>query len=464
MQENIRIPEVLLVLFLVLPAVRPYIRGLQSQDGLVWFPLVALAIGAALFPAYGFRPECVPLLLCTVFFNIRHAPVLLNHLGWWDRDKLPRQRFTPAYLGVLIFTALVAVYFSPRKDTRLILHGVETRTIRDEARHVDIFLRLYGPVDPDTQGRASPIRPLMLLVPPVFGSVGMVDQVSENLRDQGFTVLSFSRQGFDFPAWGSDGKQYRPPVQEQFRIFKAFAQGTATKAANLWGRALEAGRMEDIGFLLAYIKQDLYRDFPESGAERNTLFLTGYDVGGSALALLGASPEWRAANPEVQGLILVESPLWSAYEFDEPKGPPQIKSLIRPQVPTLFMASDRVNDSQKRNRLYGPVLQILQTDTPVVLAAVDGAGPLDYSDCPAKYPLYSACLSGTKQAPWKYDTFIEGAASIMTNFASLLLENAPPDPASLPVVLSRRKGLGGTIHFETGGAWNLPDFGYILSP
>ncbi|MDR0721603.1 MAG: hypothetical protein LBF75_02245 [Treponema sp.] len=462
MQENIRIPEVLLVLFLVLPAIRPYSRVLQSQDGLVWFPLVALAIGVGLFPAYGFRPECVPLLLWTVFLTIRHVPVLLDHLGWWDRDKIPRQGFTPVYLGVLILTALVALYFSPRKDTRLILPGVETRTIQDEARNAALFLRLYGPVDPDTQG--APVRPLMLLVPPVFGSVGMVDQVCEQLRDQGFTVLSFSREGFDFPAWGSDGKRYSPPVREQFRILQAFAQGNATKAANLWGRALEAERMEDIRFLLAYIKQDLYRDFPESGAERNTLFLTGYDVGGSALALLGASPEWRAANPEVKGLILVESPLWSAYQADEPGQPLQVKALIRPQVPTLFMASDRVNDSQKRNRLYGPVLQILQTDTPVVLAAVDGAGPLDYSDCPAKYPLYSACISGNKQTPWKYDTFIEGTASIMTNFASLLLENAPPDPFRSPVALSRRKGLGGTVHFETGGAWNLPDFGYILSP
>ncbi|MDR2798800.1 MAG: hypothetical protein LBB80_10710 [Treponema sp.] len=464
MQENIRIPEVLIVVFLVLPAIRPYIRGLQSQDGLVWFPLVALAMGIALFPAYGFRPECVPLLLCTVFLNIRHIPLVLDHLGWWDRDTVPRQGFTRVRVGFLILTAAVALYFFPRQDTRLTFQGVQTRTIRDEGRNVDIFLRLYGPADPDTQSGASPARPLMLLVPPVFGSVGMVDQVCRKLRDQGFTVLSFSRRDFDFPAWGPDGKQYSPPVQEQFHIFQAFAQGSATEAANLMGRALETGRMEDIRFLLSYIKQNLYMDFPESEAEQNTLFLAGYDAGGSALALLGASPEWRAANPEVKGLILVESPLWSVYQFDEPKSPPQIKPLIRPQVPSLFMTSDRISDPKKRDRPYGPLLQILQTDIPAVLAAVDGAGPLDYSDCPAKYPLYSACISGNKQTPWKYDTFIEGTASIMTNFASLLLENAPPDPTRPPVALSRRKGLGGTIHFETGRAWNLPDFGYILSP
>ncbi|MHB9293897.1 hypothetical protein Holit_03016 [Hollandina sp. SP2] len=252
-------------------------------------------------------------------------------------------------------------------------------------------------------------------------------------------------------------------MQGQFHIFQAFAQGNATETGNLRGRALEAGRMEDIGFLLSYIKQDLHRDFPDSGAEQNTLFLAGYDAGGSALALLGSSPEWRAAHPEVKGIILVESPLWSAYQFDGLEDSPQIIPL-RLQVPTLFMTSDRINDPQKRNLLYGPILQILQTDTPAVLAAVDGAGPLDYSDCPVKYPLYSACIPGNKQTSWKHDTFIEGTASIMTNFASLLLENTPQDPLISPVALSRRKGLGGTMHFETGGAWNLPDFGYILSP
>ncbi|MDR2634308.1 MAG: hypothetical protein LBC51_11915 [Treponema sp.] len=461
MQENIGIPEALMALFLAIPALRPYIRGLQSQDGVLWLPLVSLAIGVVLFPAYGLRVECIPLLLCAVFLNIRHVPLMLEHLGWWNQDSPPRQSLTPVFLGLLILSTAFAFAFSPRRDTRLTLQGVKTHTIRNEAEHADIFLRLYGPED--TQ-EPAPARPLMLLIPPVFGSVGMVDQVCGKLRDYGFTVLSFSRQGFDFPAWGPDGKRYSPPVQKQVRILKALAQGKTTETANVWGRDLESGRMEDIDLLLSYIRQNLLRDFPESGADLNTLFLAGYDAGGSALALRGTSWEWRANNPEVQGIILVESPLWSAYQFDEPGQPPQIKPAIRPQLPTLFMSADRISDPQKRNRVYGPILQILQTDTPVVLAAVDGAGPLDYSDCPAKYPLYSLCLSGKNQTQWKYDTFIQGTASIMTNFASLLLENAPQDAQRLPTALSRRKGLGGTIHFETGGAWNIPDFGYILSP
>jgi hypothetical protein len=307
----------------------------------------------------------------------------------------------------------------------------------------------------------------MLLVPPVFGSVGMVDQVCGKLRDHGFTVLSFSRQGFDFPAFGADNKRYNPPMQEQLRIFQALTQGNTAPAANGWGRALEDGRTEDIRFLLSYIRQDLRTDFPEAAVDLNTLFLAGYDAGGSALALLGASATFRAANPGVHGIIVVESPLWSVYQFDDPLSQSKAVSwgsIAPPQVPILFMTSDRVTDPQKRNRWYGPILQILQTNAPVILAAVNGAGPLDYSDCPAKYPLYSACVPGTKPIPWKYTTFIEGTAAIMTNFASLILENAPRDTPNIPAGLSRHKGLGGTLHFETGGAWNLPDFGYILSP
>ncbi|MDR1030370.1 MAG: hypothetical protein LBL76_05810 [Treponema sp.] len=465
MRGNIQIPELVMVALLIIPAIQPYIRRLRGQTGLVWFPLLALGIGAGLFPAYGFRVECIPLLLCMVFLNICHGPRLFAYLGWLDQDDTPpSSSFTLVCLGFLVGTTAFALYFSPRMDTRLSVQGVQTRMIQDEARHVRLFLRLYGPKDPQA---ASPQRPLMLLVPPVFGSVGMVDQVCGKLRDYGFTVLSFSRQGFDLPAFGTDNKRYNLPIQEQLRILQALAQGNTSAAANAWGRALEDGRIEDVRFLLSYIRHGLSTDFPEATVDLNTLFLAGYEAGGSALALLGASSTFRAANPEVQGIMVVESPLWSVYQFDDPLSQSKAVSwgpIAPPQVPILFMTSDRVTDPQKRNRWYGPLLQILQTNAPVILAAVNGAGPFDYSDCPAKYPLYSACVPGNKPVPWKYTQFIEGTAAIMTNFASLILENAPHDTPSISAALSRHKGLGGTLHFETGGAWNLPDFGYILSP
>ncbi|MDR2397944.1 MAG: hypothetical protein LBD74_04180 [Spirochaetaceae bacterium] len=460
MQENIRIPEALLVLFLVLPIIQPFSRTLQAQKGLLYFPLVAAAIGVGLFPAYGFRPECVPLLLWTLVLTIRHIPILLDHLGYLDLDTPPRKGSISIYLGVLLLTAAAALYFAPREDTRLSQEGVRTHTIRDEGRNAELFLRLYGPENLDPTASE---RPLLLLAPPLLGSVGMVDQVGGGLRDQGFTVLTFSRKGFDSPAWGADGKRYSPPLSMQWRILSAFIQGNRMPKANLQGQTLEMERMADINFLLTYMKEDLYRDFPESGAARNALFLAGYDAGGSALILLGASDVWRGTHPEVRGLIVVESPLWSAYQTNEDGQLLAIKAPIRPQLPTLVMTSDRINDAVQRKGRYAPLLTIAQAQTPVVLAAVAGSGPLDYSDCPAKYPLYAACLSGETRSPWKYGDFILGTASIMTNFASLLLEHLSADPL-ITTALSRRKGLGGAMHFETGGAWDLPDFGYVLTP
>ncbi|MDR1955596.1 MAG: hypothetical protein LBQ30_01925 [Treponema sp.] len=471
MQENICIPEGLILVFLVLPALRPYSRALGSLQGLVWFPLLALGMAIGLFPAYGFRLECIPLLIGTALLNIPSIPQVLAGLGRQIDEGINWQGFTLVCMILLIPSAAFALYFSPRVDTRLSLQGVTSRTIRDEARDAELFLRLYAPSSPDVPG--SPPRPLMLLVPPVFGSVGMVDKVCGKLRDHGFTVLSFSRRFFDCPAWGTEGTQYNLPLWDQFRILQALIQGNSLEKANAWGKTLEAGRKEDILFLLSYIKRDLQADFPEAAVDLNTLFVAGYEAGGSALALLGASPEWCAANPAIKGLIVVESPLWSMYQAASDADPAARKSkklhglgpVSRPRLPILFMTSDRVSDPQERERRYGPLLKILQTDAPVVLAAVDGAGPLDYSDCPASYPLYSALFPGNNRTSWKYGTFIEGTASIMTNFASLLLETAALErsPGGQPAI-SRRKGLGGTVHFETGGAWNLPDFGYILSP
>jgi hypothetical protein len=63
-------PQALIVLFLVLPLFRPYAKTLWSSDGLGWLPFLALAIALGIFPAYGFRPECIPILVICLFFCI----------------------------------------------------------------------------------------------------------------------------------------------------------------------------------------------------------------------------------------------------------------------------------------------------------------------------------------------------------------------------------------------------------
>jgi hypothetical protein len=112
--------------------------------------------------------------------------------------------------------------------------------------------------------------------------------------------------------------------------------------------------------------------------------------------------------------------------------------------------------------VYQPIFSILKSSTPAALLSVEGAGILDYSDYPSEYPLYSAFFSGIKKARWKSEDFIQGTASIMAAFAALVIEADAQHETAFPV--SRFQGSMENMYFETSKAWNLPPFGYILSP
>jgi hypothetical protein len=81
---------------------------------------------------------------------------------------------------------------------------------------------------------------------------------------------------------------------------------------------------------------------------------------------------------------------------------------------------------------------------------------------------------------WQNGDFAAGTASLAANFASLVLawepqgmsrisvpgeqDETPPeiDAGVSPRPAVRRSKLGGKIHIETRGAWNLPAGEYIL--
>ena len=99
-------PEALIALFLILPLIRPLVKNLWAIDGLTWLPFLALGITIGLFPAYGFRPECVPLLIYVIVFNICNIPAvlaLLSHLQNDDfRERSPVIIFLSIALLVLV--------------------------------------------------------------------------------------------------------------------------------------------------------------------------------------------------------------------------------------------------------------------------------------------------------------------------------------------------------------------------
>lgn len=492
--DEIKTLELLIALLLFLPVIRPFSKDLRPLDGLVWLPPLSLACTICLFPAYGFRPEVIPLLVLGIILNIRNVPALyaLIKRTYQDHFSYLILGHTFVTIFLLIISLGIAFYFAPLIDTSLQLEGVRAIDLRDEARGADLFLRIYGMDEPSPR-RSPGTRPLMILLPPVMGSVAAVDQVCAELGTQGFTVLTYSRQKSNAPALSERKPRYDSPLGDKFRFLRALMGGTGFERANALGRALEEERKQDILFLLAALKQERGGG-PLSGLmDRETLFLAGYGPGGSALALIGESPEFLTRYPEVKGLIAVDSPLWSMYYVEKPpvidppeeagqwfkslwssiskgiiglfpKKIPGIAWVPRPALPMLFIASARDADPRYRDGEEKPLIRILQTAPYGALATGERASFLDYSDYPAKYPLYGALFSGITGGLWEKEACSAGTASLMSAFAALVMAPDPQDPVKPPPLFTPQKRLLENIRFETSGVWNLPDLGYILSP
>ncbi|MDR0636122.1 MAG: hypothetical protein LBF87_03490 [Treponema sp.] len=473
--KEIMLSELVIVFLLLLPVIQPFIKGFRTQEGLVWLPLIALLVCIGFVPAYGFRPECVPLFVYALVVNIRKFHTLIlnvkrAYIAPYDENLVP-------ILLSLLFLSLgmgMALYFAPSVDTALLNQGVRSVRLIDSTRNATIVARVYETPSVNV-ARTADAHPTILMVPPELGSAPSVDRLCGQLRDNGFTVISYSRLGFDAPAVSEDGKLRYPALGNLLGLFNTAISGTDTEKANQRGKLMEEGRQRDIEFLLSSI-----RDGGLGLAASGSMILAAYDAGASALIMLAASPAFVAAHPEVKGVIAVESPLWSVYQTEIkavlenpswwtrlldnlanlwPKPVRATGELPRPMIPTLFLVSDKVTKQKERNGRYSPVVRSLRLPSSMaLLIAVEGAGTLDYADYPAKYPLYSLFFSGRSQSAWRDKDFIAGTASLMGNFATLVLEQ--------PVagIHHWETGLSDKSYFEAGGGWNLPNARSILLP
>ncbi|MDR0387972.1 MAG: hypothetical protein LBH57_08025, partial [Treponema sp.] len=491
--------------------IRLFIKRLWNLEGLVWFPVLSLGIIIALFPAYGFRPECVPLLaygFACVCFNLPALFSLLNHGRGIDL-----QRWNPVLRAILLVLLVpilgIAVFFAPSPDSVLPAPGVTTVTLRDEERGEELFLRIYGAYDGgNARSGTRVLKPLLMLIPPVSGSVTVIDRVCGELRDAGFTAVTYSRRGFDSPAVGPEGKKYGLAPGGRMRLFRAESRGGVSVAANAVGRSLEEGRRWDITFLLGQIRRNRLRAasgaYEEAitaalnGTDLSTVFLAGYGAGGAAILELTGSPDFTARYPMVKGVIAVESPLLSVLTGEEaPAVPPPhdnrfiaiwtgIRSRIaalrprkiagigevpRPGVPVCFIVSGRALEPRHRNGRYAAIFRVFRAaGGPAVLAAASGAGPLDYSDIPEKYPVYTVLRpGGVAFPPWgpAQETHGPGeTAALINNFAAVImasgLAEGPEKAGGKAPALFRKPLASRNFHIETNDAWNSLKKGSIL--
>jgi hypothetical protein len=130
-------------------------------------------------------------------------------------------------------------------------------------------------------------------------------------------------------------------------------------------------------------------------------------------------------------------------------GPLPGAELSQPGLPVLYLVSGRALDTPEGQKPYQAVFDTLRSGSgPTAIAAIEGAGPLDYQDYPLTHPIYSFLLPGQKDIRQVSEDPIGDTASIIGNFASLLWEQA--EIGALP-----RYAISGSLYVESKG---LPGF------
>jgi hypothetical protein len=526
--SEIRVSGLISVIFLFFSLLRPLVKGFWGLDGLMWLPLVSFFITIGIFPAYGLRPECIPLLVFELILNILNFPALIDGISSRPNDDY-RDRglfFTVPALVLLALLSFTALYFSPVLDPAPVTGGVCTVTIRDNTKDREYYLRIYRPAedDPGAQipapvtgkaaigaagtvpaagnaaGGAVPagsvtLRPLIFLIPPLFGSVQAVDKVSAELRDRGFVVISYSRRGFDAPAVGEGGRKHLVSPLKYLTMWRIFRSGAKMASVNGSGRALEEGRREDIAFLLPFISENRgpEGDILAPGADPRFLFLAGFDAGGAALLYLAGVGSGSGAGsagryPGVRGIVTVESILWSGFRAETrdvsvPEGSwfartlGAVKNRVaalrplkiagtgpvpRPVLPVLNLVSDRIQAWTPGNLRYAPLRETMEYSLyPMALLSLEGAGPLDYTDYPATHPLYSFLFPGREKRNFRAAEAVKNTAAVIGNFAVLVLTGQ--QELSAGTALPAHGGINAEFHLETR-SWNLGSFRDILRP
>ncbi|MDR0557294.1 MAG: hypothetical protein LBG43_05425 [Treponema sp.] len=457
--------ELIVFLLLILPLIKPFFRTLRQFSGLGWFYPISLGITVCLFPAYGFRPECIPLLICVVVVNIT---TLLEHIA--DRNSAAMEnvynRKKPSRpvsaIVALIITTGIAVYFSPALDTALTGDGVRTVALFDERRQARFSLRIYNVEQAESKG-------FMVVVPPIIDSFHAVDKICAEIRKNGFVVATFAREKTPLKAW----------LKEKFPLLAALKNGTVLEKANQTGRYWEKERLSDIEFIFSNV------DGIAQTGNKTPVFAVGYGAGGSALISAVSSDAFIAANPFLKAVVAVESRLWSSFYHEEepietpddlswfanmrfkadswfrsrqPKKVNRIAGAPVMRKPALFLVSDAVLKAKERDGTYIALLNALYASgaAPALLLAGQGMKAPDYLDYPAVQPLYSAAVLGAGKDPGARRASVTNTAAAIASFASFFIDGFVPNEA-VPKKQEFRTGMGENAYIEKNQAWNSTD-------
>ena len=295
---EIWIPEILIVFFLLMSILRPLIKRFWHIDSLAWFPLIALGINIGLFPAYGIRPECFPILGFTFLYSLFNLRSFISSFKSKAGSTVHERNIFLTLFSIL-FLVIVTIpmfAFTPRYFDS---HDVDTITekitkISDTRTGKNYFLNVYG----DTQSN----DPLIFIVPPDFGSSASIHLICTGLHKNGFTVVTYSREGYDSPLTTENRIKHFSSFGNFFTHWKTFRQIDP----NVQGVKMESERRADIEYLLPWLVNlhDRKDSLPP-------LILVGYGAGGSALIYIAEENGLIPAYDNVLGIIAIESRLWT---------------------------------------------------------------------------------------------------------------------------------------------------------
>lgn len=460
--------ELLIGGILFLSLIRPFVKAFRGVDGLALLPAVSAVLALALFPAYGFRPEALPLALFAVIRFFLGLPYLSAVLRRMRADDYGERPFLPSAVGILLLAGVCAfaVRYAPAVETGS-RYPFASYAVTDEERGMVLHLRTYSGEEAEAAdaAEAAPTapNPTVLLLPPLSGSVAVVDRVCEALATAGFPVRTYSREGLDVPAFRTDGGRAYPSAGRLFRHGAAFLAGTRYRAANEWGRRDEEERLADLSFLVRHLE--------ERGEGRGGLLIVGYGTAASAAVRYA-----EGAPASVLGVVAVEGHLLSSLLSEPPRTVGAeaglrgrlnraadalrplrmvgVGGVPSPSVPVLFILSDRIKEIEERDGRYSAVLRVLRSARfPTLLAALDGAGPFDYSDMAAEYPLYSALVPGLGSvASPDRARYVADTAALIRNFS--IMAAAAKDPeGTVPAAASGFETLQSPAYLEAGGPW-----------
>lgn len=481
--QDLVVLELIISTVLFLAVARPFVKSFRGVDGIAALPAIALVASIAVYPAYGFRPEFLPLFALSFLMFLGSIPRLVDVFRRLRTDDYGERSLGRLALGILVLTTVTvfAVVFAPKTDRPV--DGESNRwlgtIVHDDTRDVDLSLRYYP--GSRSAGNENERRPIILIAPPLSGSFDVTDNLCVALSNRGFLVAVFSRVGLDFPTLLPDGNRVYPGIGTILQSALAFTWGTRFAYAARAGSAIERERVDDITFLVRYAQIAAERrDEPYKDADPERIIVLGYGSGGAAATLYAAT-----SAPQIAAAIAVEGPILSALKGEDPAAPHasgarsglfkawvaeiyarikferllRVSNVPAPTIPVLFLVSDLVREPEFRDGRYATVLRaLLLAEAPCLLASINGAGPFDYSSVGDEYPLYLAAKPGLNKRSMERGYYIERTAGLITNFVNKVVPGAD---GTRPLI---RATLGEEIKTETGGSWKSTDVTAILRP